>query len=190
MPRILAGRAKGRRLKAPRGARTRPTASRVRQVLFDILAPQLPGCRFLDALAGSGGVGLEALSRGASQVVFVDRSVEALAAVRRNVTALAAEAEVRIAHSETLKYLRVLDKQKTVFDFIYLDPPYESDLYEPLLSCIAASSLLDAGGSVVAEHFHKRHLPETIGHLTRTREVKVGEHRLSFYRVRASRRPE
>src|SRR2546427_10399794 len=89
MSRIIAGRAKGRRLAAPKGLDTRPTGGRVKQTLFDILAPELPGCRFLDAFAGSGAIGLEALSRGASRAVFVDVSAPAIGAIRENVAALA-----------------------------------------------------------------------------------------------------
>src|SRR5205814_7242322 len=88
--RIIAGRGKGRRLRTPRGGATRPTSARVRQSLFDILAPRLPGCRFLDAFAGNGGVGLEALSRGAARVVLVDQSRAAVEAMRENVRAVAA----------------------------------------------------------------------------------------------------
>jgi 16S rRNA (guanine966-N2)-methyltransferase len=180
MTRIIAGTGKGRRLRTPRGGATRPTGARVRQSLFDILAPRLPGCRFLDAFAGNGGVGLEALSRGASRVVLVDRSREAVAAIRENASALAGMGgEVQVFHQETRLALAALADSGVRFDVVYLDPPYDSPLYEPLLE--ESAHLLERDGIVVAEHFHKRELPETIGRLARMRSVRIGDHRLSFY---------
>jgi 16S rRNA (guanine966-N2)-methyltransferase len=186
MSRIIAGRGKGRRLKSPAGLATRPTGGRVRQTLFDILAPEVPGCRFLDAFAGSGGVGLEALSRGAAKVVLVDIRREAIQAVRHNARALAAGGgEVEIFQQDARTALGALADQGRRFDIVYLDPPWTSDLYEPLLAALGAGELIAEDGLVVAEHFHKRALPETIGALERTRVVRVGDHRLSFYRRRA-----
>jgi len=184
MTRIIGGQGKGRRLATPRGLGTRPTAARVRQTLFDILAPELPGCRFLDAFAGSGAVGLEALSRGAARVVFVDTSAAALRSLRDNVAALrAAGGDVQVLRQDARLALAVLGDDGVRFDVVYLDPPYDSDLYEPLLEQVGRLGLLEPGGLVVAEHFHKRDLPETIGGLLRTRQVRVGDHRLSFYRA-------
>lgn len=184
MTRIIAGHGKGRRLTAPRGLGTRPTAARVRQTLFDILAPELRGCRFLDAFAGSGAVGLEALSRGAARVVFVDNSHAALHSLRDNVAALrAAGGDVQVLRQDARLALGALADDGVRFDVVYLDPPYDSGLYEPLLEQVGSLGLLEPGGLVVAEHFHKRGLPETIGGLLRTRQVRVGDHRLSFYRA-------
>ena len=181
MTRIITGRGKGRRLQAPAGAHTRPTGARVKQTLFDILAPRLPGCRFLDACAGSGGIGLEALSRGASRVVLIETSAPAVAALRANAALLAdAGGEVRIFRQDARVALPALAAAGESFDLVYLDPPYESELYEPLLLA-CGGPLLAAGGLVVAEHFHKRALPETIGPLRTVRDVRVGDHRLSFY---------
>jgi 16S rRNA (guanine966-N2)-methyltransferase len=183
MSRIIAGAGKGRRLKTAPGDATRPTGARVRQSLFDILAPEMKGCRFLDACAGNGGVGLEALSRGAAKVVLVDRSASAVEAAKENARALAgAGGEVRVLRQDARTAVLALADQGMRFDVVYLDPPYESDIYLPLLQSLAAGPLLADGGVVVAEHFHKRSLPETIGALTRTREKRVGDHCLSFYR--------
>jgi 16S rRNA (guanine(966)-N(2))-methyltransferase RsmD len=179
--RIIGGAGKGRRLKTAAGDATRPTGARVRQSLFDILAPRIPECRFLDAFAGSGGVGLEALSRGAARVVLVDRSGSAVAAARENARALAhAGGEVQVFRQEAPAALRALADEGRQFDVIYLDPPYTSDLYEPLLE-LSGDRLLAADGVAVAEHFHKRALPERIGPLVRTRQKRVGDHCLSFY---------
>ncbi len=187
MTRIIGGAGKGRRLKAPRGLAVRPTGSRVKQTLFDILAPVMPGCRFLDAFAGSGGVGLEALSRGASRVVLVDFAAAAVDAIRANVAALqGAGGGVQVFRQDARVALAALADSGVRFDVVFLDPPYESTLYEPLIEQIGATRLLEKDGVAVAEHFHKRALPETIGPLARAREVRIGDHRLSFYRWRAT----
>jgi len=188
MSRIIAGTGKGRRLRAAAGDSTRPTGARVRQSLFDILAPVIPGCRFLDAFAGNGGVGLEALSRGAARVVLVDRGASAVEAAKENVRALTgAGGEVQVFRQDARTAIAALADRGMRFDVVYLDPPYVSDLYEPLLELLGEeTSALAEEGVVVAEHFHKRPLPETIGALERTRLKRVGDHCLSFYR-RASR---
>ena len=163
---------------------TRPTGARVRQTLFDILAPRLPGCRILDAFAGSGAIGLEALSRGARLAVFVDSGTAAIASIRANARALAPlRGEVLALRQDARAALPALAAQGRRFDVVYLDPPYDSDLYEWALAAIDRSDLLAEGGVVVAEHFHKRVLPETIGRLLRRRAVRVGDHVLGFYEM-------
>jgi 16S rRNA (guanine966-N2)-methyltransferase len=182
MSRIIGGAGRGRRLKSVAGDATRPTGARVRQSLFDILAPVIPGCRFLDAFAGSGGVGLEALSRGAAKVVLVDRSAAAVEAAKANAAALArAGGEAQVFRQDARTALEAFADQGLRFDVVYIDPPYESDLYEPLVE-LAGTRLLAEGGVVVAEHFHKRELEATMGGLTRTRKTRLGDHCLSFYR--------
>ena len=182
MTRVIGGQGRGRRLKTPAGDKTRPTGARVRQTLFDILAPEVPGSRFLDLCAGGGGVGLEALSRGARRVVLVDRSAGAVEAIRANAAAMAAlGGDVEVFRQEALTAVSGLSSSGHRFDVVFLDPPYESGLYEPLLAAVG-EGLLEEGGVAVAEHFHKRALPETIGGLVRARSVRIGDHRLTFYR--------
>jgi 16S rRNA (guanine(966)-N(2))-methyltransferase RsmD len=182
--RIVAGAFKGRRLRTPRGDVTRPTADQVRIALMDTLTPRLPGARVLDLFAGAGGVGLEALSRGAAKVVLVDRSAGAVQAIRANADAMSAlGGHVEAFRQEAATALAGLAAAGHRFDVVFLDPPYESDLYLPLLE--AGESVLDDGGVVVAEHFHKRELPATIGRLLRARSVRIGDHRLTFYRRNA-----
>jgi 16S rRNA (guanine966-N2)-methyltransferase len=184
MTRIIAGSNKGRRLKAPKGLDVRPTGARVKQTLFDILAPRLPGCRFLDAFAGSGGIALEALSRGAARVVMVDASAAAVAAIRENLQVLRVVegALVQLIRQDARIGLAALADTGVRFDIVFLDPPYDSGLYEPILEQVATMRLLEASGVAVAEHFHKTPLPERIGGLFRYRQVRVGDHLLSFYR--------
>ena len=148
MSRIIGGAGKGRRLKTAAGESTRPTGARVRQSLFDILAPVIPGCRFLDAFAGNGGVGLEALSRGAARVVLVDRSAGAVEAAQQNVRALAhAGGDVQVFRQDARMAAAALAARGERFDVVYLDPPYDSDQYEPLLLRLGGEgSALARGG--------------------------------------------
>jgi 16S rRNA (guanine966-N2)-methyltransferase len=180
-PRIIGGSGKGRRLKAPAGDATRPTGARVRQTLFDILAAAIPESRFLDAFAGGGGVGLEALSRGARRVVLIDENRSAITAVRANLALLAEGARAEVLQKDARTALAGLRDRGERFDVVYLDPPYGSDLYEPLLPL--AEAVLADDGVIVAEHFHKRALPERMGRLVNARSVRIGDHRLTFYRV-------
>jgi 16S rRNA (guanine966-N2)-methyltransferase len=132
--RIVAGRFGGRSLIAPRGSSTRPTSDRVREALFSILgADSVEGVRVLDLFAGSGALGIEALSRGASQAAFVDSSSAAVAALRRNLDALGAEAEVR--RQDALAYLRSASRDGRLYDLVFLDPPYrQAELLGPELT--------------------------------------------------------
>ena len=186
MSRIIAGSGKGRRLKAPRGRNTRPTGARVKQALFDILAARMPGCRFLDVCAGSGAIGLEATSRGAVRVILVDASASAVAAILANRESLRGSGgDVQVLRQDARIALATLADHGERFDVVYLDPPYESGLYLPLLAQLGETGLLEPEGVAVAEHFHKLDLPERIGRLVQTRRVRVGDHRLSFYRILA-----
>jgi 16S rRNA (guanine(966)-N(2))-methyltransferase RsmD len=154
----------------------------VRQSLFDVLAARLPGCRFLDAFAGSGAVGLEALSRGASRVVLIEQDAAAARALRDNARAMAgARGHVHIYQQEARVALSALAERGERYDVIYVDPPYDTDLYETVIGAPQVAGLLAEGGVLVAEHFHKRPLPERIGRFVRVRQIKVGDHRLSLF---------
>jgi 16S rRNA (guanine966-N2)-methyltransferase len=143
--RVVAGAFKGRRLQAPRGARTRPTADKVREALFSILG-DVSGLRVLDLYAGSGALGIEALSRGAAAATFVERSPQAVAALRRNLDAVGSEGEVR-----RQDVLRFLASAEGAFDLVFLDPPYDSAvrLGKPLSERLPA--VLSDGARIVTE---------------------------------------
>lgn len=183
VPRILSGHGRGRHLAGPKDRRVRPTGARVRQSLFDILAPRLSGARFLDLCAGSGAMGLEALSRGAAHATFVDRAVGSQKLILRNLAALGTAGQATVLKAEAVSALGALRRSGQLFDIVYFDPPYESDVYEPALEGLAA--VLAPGGVVIAEHFHKRPLPETIGALSRSRQTRAGDHVLTFYELRS-----
>jgi 16S rRNA (guanine966-N2)-methyltransferase len=147
-PRVIAGRYGGRRLQAPRGAATRPTSDRVREALFSILGDRVGGARVLDLFAGSGALGLEALSRGAAQATFVERAAPALAALRANLAALGADAEV--VRADALRWLRAAPAGARQYDLVFLDPPYRraaalgAELSELLPAVLAPGALVVA----------------------------------------------
>ena len=181
--RIIAGALKGKRLVTPRGDTTRPTADQVRIALMDTLAPRLAGARVLDLFAGAGGVGLEALSRGAAEVVFVERDARAVAALRENIQTLGVGQAARVKRGDVLRELAALYRAGERFDIVFLDPPYDTDLVETTLQTLGGGGLLLAEGWVIAQHFTKRAPAERIGALFAFRTRRFGETTLIFYRA-------
>ncbi len=148
--RIIAGRHRGRKIHAPPGLGTRPTADRAREALMGILEhgePPLAGCRFLDLFAGSGAVGLEAASRGAAEVLLVERDPEAVRAIRRNIEHLGEQARVRLLVADASR----LGPAREPFDIVFLDPPWRSGLIGPTLEALLAGGWIARGGRVVVE---------------------------------------
>jgi len=183
--RIRAGALKGRRLVAPAGATTRPTAELVRAALLDALAPRLAGARVLDLFAGAGGVGLEALSRGAAHATFVERDARAVAALRANVRALGLERRVRIVRDDALRALGRLARQGARFDLVFLDPPYASDVGLAALGALGAGAVTTPGALVVLQHPTRRPPPAAVGALRASRARRFGETTLTFFRAGA-----
>ncbi len=177
--RVIAGTYRSRRLIAPRGMATRPSSDRLRETLFNVLAPRMEGAVFADLYAGSGAVGIEALSRGAHMVYFVDKASPAVAAIRENLAALGIRSGFRIEPCSVATALgRLAEAGCTV---IFLDPPYaESEEYSLTLAAIDAQ--LAADGIVVAEHRRQNPLAESYGILQRYRVLQQGDAGLSFYR--------
>ena len=157
----------------------RPTSDRLRETLFNVIAAHVPDARFLDLCAGSGAVGIEALSRGAAHATFVDRSRRSCQLIESNLELCRVpEEQWDIYCSEASDFLRQWDGDK--WDLVFFDPPYKTD-YSRIVQLVASLPVLNDGGVFIAEHHHKTDLPETIGHLTRTRVLKQGDSALSFY---------
>jgi len=175
--RVIAGAYKGRNLKSPPSMNVRPTSDRLRETLFNVIAPRIEDSRFLDLCAGSGAVGIEALSRGASHATFVDRSRRSCTLIEANLELCRIpETEQTIYCSEASEFLR--QTRSGPWDIIYFDPPYKDDYLKTLN---LTGSHLTADGLLIAEHHHKNTLPETIGNLSRIRVLKQGDSSLSFY---------
>ena len=179
--RIIAGELRGRRLRTLDGLKIRPTSDRLRETLFNILAPRITDARFLDLCAGSGAVGIEAISRGASSVVFIESSRRAAALIEENLEHCGIAARAHVHNRDALAALKLLGSKGVQFDIIYFDPPYESHIYSPVLELIAKTSLLARDGVLVAEHRGSAILNPGYGDLRPYREVKQGDSRLTFY---------
>lgn len=187
--RIIAGSLRSRSLEAPAGLATRPTSDRLRETLFNVLAPRIRAAAFLDLYAGSGAVGIEALSRGAAYVAFVERAPAALKVLRGNLTRLGLTTGFHIHSSGVGTFLhRPAAEAEAGFDLVFLDPPYdEAREYAATLGLFGgdAAGLLAADAQVVAEHRRKERLAERYGLLKRTRLLEQGDAALSFYAVSA-----
>ena len=186
--RIIAGRYRSRSLDAPAGLATRPTSDRLRETLFNVLAPRIEGARFLDLYAGSGAVGLEALSRAAAQVDFVERAPAALAALRKNLDRLALTAGFRMHAASVGAMLRKMTSGPA-FDIVFLDPPYDAaEEYAGTLELLDRNHalLLAPEAVVIVEHRRKQELEDCYGQLRRTRLLKQGDAALSFYQASVS----
>ena len=149
--RVIAGAAKGHNLQTIEGLATRPTTDRIKETLFNIIAFDLPECRFLDLFAGSGGIGIEALSRGASEAVFVDASAECQAVITDNLKHTKLQDRAKLMKTDVLSALDKLAVEGKSFDIIFMDPPYESDLYGPVLQKIVETGILKQEGYLITE---------------------------------------
>jgi len=180
--RIISGTYRGFRLRSLKGASLRPTSDQMRETLFDVLGPAIGGSRFLDGYAGSGAVGLEALSRGAAQVVLVESQRAAQDLIRRNLEALRAADKVRLIGSKLEAALDRLAQEATSFDYVFLDPPYaEIAAYHRVLRQLGRSPLLAPDSAVIAEHSRHVLLEAKYGTLDRRREIRHGDTQLTLY---------
>lgn len=183
--RVIAGQYRGRNLKSPPSMEVRPTSDRLRETLFNILQTRIEGVRFLDLCAGTGAVGIEALSRGASHATFVDKSRKSCGLVEANLRLCGVEAdEYEVVASDAAEFVRraARGERNETWDVVYYDPPYSSD-YLPVLEAFGADEgrLLTPEGIVIAEHHTRTPPPETVGSLRRWRTTKQGDNSLSFY---------
>ena len=179
--RVLAGALKGQRLTTPRGRTTRPTADQVRIACLDTLMPYLEAGPFLDLFAGAGGVGIEALSRGAPAAVFVERDRQAVAALEDNIARLALAERARLLRQDVSKALAVLAREHARFAVVFLDPPYASPETPAALEVLVAGGCLLPGAVVVAQHPTKAPLAPPAA-LTLWKDRRFGETTLTFFR--------
>ncbi len=190
--RVIAGTCKGRRLAAPKGDRlVRPTADRVKESVFSILREQVIDANFLDLCAGTGSIGIEALSRGAKHVTFLERDPRCVGIIEKNLRTcgLLTESHVRIRllRRDAVKGISDLGKRSAVFEIIYFDPPYGVDLvegsqlYTDCLKSLAENSLLRVDGVLLVEHAKQYITPNAVGSLRRSRQARYGDTVVSFY---------
>jgi 16S rRNA (guanine(966)-N(2))-methyltransferase RsmD len=178
--RVIAGSARSLRLEAP-GEGTRPLGDRVKEALFAILEPRLPGARFLDLFAGSGAAGIEALSRGAAQATFVERDHGAIRAIHANLERTHLAERATVVGADALVWLRHPRRASESWDLVFLDPPYD-ETESAAAALEAVGPLLAPDSQVVAKHFWRDAPPARIGLLASDRERRFGETALTFYR--------
>lgn len=180
--RVIAGLARGRKLRSGGGVEVRPTPDRVKEALFSIIAARVPGASFLDLYAGYGGVGIEALSRGARRAVLVEKSDRAarLAQVNLETTGLAAAGRVVTARVE--EALPRLERKGEKFDIVFMDPPYDIPSLDRLLDAVSASRCLNPGALVILQYGQKRAVPARVNSLAQVDLRHYGKTSLAFYR--------
>jgi 16S rRNA (guanine966-N2)-methyltransferase len=185
--RIVAGSARGRTLQGPKGQDIRPTADRVRQALFNVLGQFFEGGQALDLFAGTGALGLEALSRGVSRAVFVDSGREAQGLVRENAKSTGFEAQIELMPMDALKAAAQLAGARRKFELVFADPPYAQLAIEKLVSAIEQGALLAEDGWLCVEHDKREVAPEQVGRLTRVDQRRFGDTLVSLYRYAGER---
>lgn len=185
--RVIAGKFRSRRLKGPKSLRLRPTSDRLRETLFNILGPSAKGSLFVDLFAGTGAIGIEAISRGARETVFAESHAAAARLIRENLASLGVREGADVMECDALRALEILSSRHMLPDFIFLDPPYaKSDEHLRILNFLDSSPLISSHGVVIVEHHRNAFLPERLEHLERIRLLEQGDTSLSFYRLAAA----
>lgn len=177
--RVISGTAKGHKLKTPKGNSTRPTTDRVKESLFNIIAPYIPKSRVLDLFAGTGSLGIEALSRGAETAIFIDKSQECFGIIKNNLVHTKFMEQAEVFTGDSVLMLDRLTGKK--FDIIFLDPPYSKGLIDEALINIIKNGLIHKDTVIIAERDAKDDILDEIGSLKRVRDQKYGDTVLSFY---------
>lgn len=178
--RIITGSAKGTKLKTPQGFNTRPTADRIKESLFNILGPKIKDALVLDLFAGTGNLGLEALSRGARRSVFVDHNSTSVSVIKENSVRTKLMEKTEVCRGDVLKTLLRLKHEKRFFDIIFCDPPYNEGLVQQVLTFLDVNPLLHPGGLLILEHSRHDLLPSNLKTMRIDRIERYGETVLSF----------
>jgi 16S rRNA (guanine(966)-N(2))-methyltransferase RsmD len=185
--RVIAGKYRSQSLASPKGRDTRPTSDRLRETLFNVIAPHIQNAVFADLFAGTGAVGIEAISRGARQVYFAENAKVSLESLRHNLERLQIRDQAIVEPKGTLPLLRRLLQQEILLDLIFLDPPYKDQLaYETVLTFLAEHSILQVDAIVVVEHSRRYCLPKLNLQLQPYRRIEQGEAALTFFRCNTS----
>lgn len=183
--RVIGGKARGRRLKVPKGQAVRPTSDRVKEALFNILSHDLSGIKLLDLFAGTGNVSIEAISRGAAEAILIDSSDKSGKVIRENLRRLGFTDRATVRVAPVSQALRSLARQGESFDVIFLDPPYQRNWVKACLEAIERASLLRASGTLVVEHSAREDSGAEYGSLILKDQRKYGDTWLSFFEHKA-----
>jgi 16S rRNA (guanine(966)-N(2))-methyltransferase RsmD len=187
--RVVSGLAKGRRLKSVPGRGTRPTSDKVKEAIFSMIGPYFDGGRVLDLYAGTGGLGIEALSRGMASGVFIDAERTSVQVVRENLEATGLSAQAEVYRNEAERAVKVLAKRGLRFDLVLLDPPYRMHDMDARIEEMDALGILEPNCTIVIEHEADYPYPGRIGRFTRVRSAQYGDTAISVYREDSYREP-
>ncbi|WP_020059269.1 16S rRNA (guanine(966)-N(2))-methyltransferase RsmD [Bacillus sp. 123MFChir2] len=180
--RVVSGKCKGHPLKAVPGNTTRPTTDKVKEAIFNIIGPYFDGGLALDLFGGSGGLGIEALSRGIDKAIFVDRDGKAIKVIHQNLESCRLEAQAEVYRNDAERAVKALMKRELSFDLVLLDPPYKDQKIVSLISIMDQHDLLKEDGIVMTEHGIDVDLPEMIGRLVKVRAENYGITAISIYK--------
>lgn len=182
--RVITGKAKGCKLKAPKGLSTRPTSDRVKESVFNILGEIPNNSKVLDLYAGSGGIGIEFLSRGAQVSYFIDNSIESIKIIKQNLKSTKLLQQAHVYKNDVHRAIRILSKRNIKFQFVFLDPPYEKNLAITTVEEICRNNILAEMGKIIIEHETKALLPDEIFNLEKYDQRKYGGTTVSFYKFK------
>lgn len=181
--RVIAGEYRGRRLDRIEGMEIRPTSDKVKESLFNMLGEAVIDCSFLDLFGGTGGIGIEALSRGAKHVVFIDAGIKSIKVLKGNLEHLNIREGAEVFHTDYETAIKKLHKYNKQFDIIFIDPPYSLGMAQNALVCIEANPILAQDGLIIVEHDSRDDMPHRVGRLALYRVKQYGNTSLSFYSI-------
>ena len=181
--RVISGERKGMPLKAVNGMTTRPTTDKVKESLFNILGPYFDGGTALDLFAGSGGLGIEALSRGMNKAIFIEKDGRAFQNLKENIAKCRYEDRTEVYRNDATRSLKILIKKEVKADLIFLDPPYKKHQYYKMVEDIVSNAVISNSGTIVCEHDTETNLPDNFFNFHKVREEKYGSIIISFYRL-------
>ncbi len=179
--RVVSGNFKGKGLKAVPGNATRPTTDKVKEAMFNMIGPYFDGGIGLDLYAGSGGLGIEALSRGLDRVIFVDRDGKAIGTIRENIHRCGLDDQVEIYRNDAFRAMKAITKRNITCNYIFLDPPYKQQELVKLLELIDTHQILQPSGIIVCEHGSDIDLPQAVGNLVKRKSEKYGIIAITLY---------
>lgn len=183
MMKIIAGKNKGNKLKSPKNLSIRPTSQKVREALFDIIGRSIENAYFLDLFAGTGAVGIEALSRGAKKAIFIDKEPKCIGIIKENLERTKNSQNAEVCKGNFLSGLKLLSKKKYLLDYIFIDPPYNLGLVNISLTEILKLPILKESSIVIAQHYKKEVIKDNIDNLKLFKQKSYGECQLSFFAI-------
>ncbi len=179
--RISSGIAKNKRIKSQKGMNVRPTMSRIKEAIFDIIRPYVQDSVFLDLFSGTGNMALEALSRGAKRAVMIEKNGEAVSVIIENVNSMGFAEKCRAYKNDAARAVEILSRKREIFDIVFMDPPYKEEVCSEIIELVDKCGILSENGILLAEHHQKENMPAEIGKLKKADERNYGGKVITIY---------